>query len=75
MSKPIQEERRFSVKEVSELLRVSKRTIYKYLSEGLLPYYKLQQKIYIKGSDLIKFENSIKKEVVKDDSETKKTAS
>jgi len=41
--------------EVSQLLHVSHRTLQRYRTEGLLPFFKLGQKIYYKTSDVREF--------------------
>ena len=41
--------------DVSLLLNVSHRTLQRYRSEGLLPFFKLGQKIYYKTSDVREF--------------------
>jgi hypothetical protein len=41
--------------DVSQLLNVSLRTLQRYRTEGLLPFFKLGQKIYYKTSDIREF--------------------
>ena len=45
-------ERYFTDKEVSEILKVSRRTLQEYRNEGILPYIPLGGKILYRESDL-----------------------
>jgi len=44
--------RLFTVEEASKILRVSKKTVYRWLKSGVLPYCKLGKSIRIKEEDL-----------------------
>lgn len=38
--------------EVCELLKISKRTLYRYLEKGKISYSRVEQKIYFRSSDI-----------------------
>lgn len=44
-----------TVDEVAKLLKVSKMTVYRYINDGKLPAYKLEQKFRVKSLDLEKY--------------------
>ena len=50
-------ERYVTVKEAAECLRISSRTIRRYLAEGLIAYTKPAGRILIKEADLYNFVN------------------
>lgn len=44
-----------TVDEVAKILKVSKMTVYRYINDGKLPAYKLEQEFRIKNKDLDNF--------------------
>ena len=47
------EEQLLSIEDVQEIFNVSKVTIHKWKKQGLIPYYKLNRKVYFKRSEVI----------------------
>ncbi|MCH8904207.1 MAG: helix-turn-helix domain-containing protein [Bacteroidetes bacterium] len=54
LSPPNQEEDNLlKIEEVQDLLSVSKVTIHKWKKKGILPYYKLNRRLYFKKSEIL----------------------
>ena len=51
----VMEEAYYTLAEVAERLKVSRRTVYRWIQAGDLPAYKLGQEWRIQGADLEKF--------------------
>lgn len=52
-SKTEREEDLLNIEDVQKIFRVSKVTIHKWKKAGLLPYYKVNRKLYFKKSEVI----------------------
>lgn len=52
-SKSENEEDLLNIEDVQKIFRVSKVTIHKWKKAGLLPYYKVNRKLYFKKSEVI----------------------
>lgn len=52
-SKTESEEDLLNIEDVQKIFRVSKVTIHKWKKAGLLPYYKVNRKLYFKKSEVI----------------------
>jgi excisionase family DNA binding protein len=46
-------DRLLTAKEVARLLAISEKTVYCYVSKGLIPYYKIQSSVRFRARDLI----------------------
>jgi excisionase family DNA binding protein len=45
-------DRLMTAKEVARLLAISEKTIYSYVSKGLIPYYKIQSSVRFRARDV-----------------------
>jgi excisionase family DNA binding protein len=45
-------DRLLTAKEVARLLSISEKTVYSYVSKGLMPYYKIQSSVRFRAKDL-----------------------
>ena len=45
-------DRLLTAKEVARLLSISEKTVYTYVSKGLMPYYKIQSSVRFRAKDL-----------------------
>jgi transposase len=49
----IEKEEILSIEDVQNIFKVSKVTIHKWKKKGLLPYYKMNRKVYFKRSEIL----------------------
>lgn len=47
------EEELLSIEDISKIFRVSKVTIHKWKQKGLIPFYKMNRRVYFKRSEVV----------------------
>jgi excisionase family DNA binding protein len=47
------EEELLSIEDISKIFRVSKVTIHKWKQKGLIPFYKMNRRVYFKKSEIV----------------------
>ncbi len=53
MQQETEKEEILSIEDVQKIFKVSKVTIHKWKKKGLLPYYKMNRRVYFKRSEII----------------------